>query len=117
MKQIFLLLKRIFNYQTKDNGDIPFYKIGTFGKEPDAFISRELYNEFRNKNLDILGISDMNACNEKLCELSKKIDDLTENKKNQDVLINNLQQNLHLQFFHYDRLQVVNYLHHYNLLD
>jgi type I restriction enzyme, S subunit len=43
------MCKRIFNYQTKDNGDIPFYKIGTFGKEPDAFISRELYNEFRNK--------------------------------------------------------------------
>jgi len=43
------MCKRIFNYQTKDNGDIPFYKIGTFGKEPDAFISREIYNEFRNK--------------------------------------------------------------------
>ncbi len=43
------MCKRIFNYQTKDNGDIPFYKIGTFGKEPDAFISRELYDEFINK--------------------------------------------------------------------
>ena len=43
------MCKRIFNYQTKDNGDIPFYKIGTFGKEPDAFISRELFNEYRNK--------------------------------------------------------------------
>ncbi len=43
------MCKRIFSYQTKDNGDIPFYKIGTFGKEPDAFISRELFNEYRNK--------------------------------------------------------------------
>jgi type I restriction enzyme, S subunit len=43
------MCKRIFSYQTKDNGDIPFYKIGTFGKEPDAFISREIYNEFRKK--------------------------------------------------------------------
>lgn len=43
------MCKRIFSYQTKDNGDIPFYKIGTFGKEPDAFISKEVYNEFRRK--------------------------------------------------------------------
>jgi type I restriction enzyme S subunit len=36
-------------FQTSDTGDIPFYKIGTFGKEADAFISKELYNEFRKK--------------------------------------------------------------------
>ena len=44
------MCKRIFSYQTKDEGDIPFYKIGTFGKRPDAFISTELYNEFKRKN-------------------------------------------------------------------
>ena len=43
------MCKRIFSYQTKDEGDIPFYKIGTFGKRPDAFISTELYNEFKSK--------------------------------------------------------------------
>jgi type I restriction enzyme, S subunit len=43
------MCKRIFNYQTKDNGDIPFYKIGTFGKEPDSFISREIYDDYRKK--------------------------------------------------------------------
>lgn len=43
------MCKRIFNHQTQDKGDIPFYKIGTFGKEPDAFISKEIYQEFRRK--------------------------------------------------------------------
>lgn len=43
------MCKRIFSYQTKDEGDIPFYKIGTFGKRPDAFISKELYNDFKSK--------------------------------------------------------------------
>ena len=43
------MCKRIFNNQTADKGDIPFYKIGTFGKKADAFISEDLYNEFREK--------------------------------------------------------------------
>jgi type I restriction enzyme S subunit len=43
------MCKRIFKEQTAESGDVPFYKIGTFGGEPDAFISRELYNEFRGK--------------------------------------------------------------------
>ena len=43
------MCKRIFSYQTKNEGDIPFYKIGTFGRKPDAFISKELYKEFKNK--------------------------------------------------------------------
>ena len=41
--------KRVFKDQTCDNEEIPFYKIGTFGKEPDAFISRELFNEYKEK--------------------------------------------------------------------
>ena len=74
----------------KSTDVIPFVE-----KKIDFFkdvIQKTIIHVKKNKNLDILGISDMNACNEKLCELSKKIDDLTENKKNQDVLINNLQQ-------------------------
>lgn len=35
--------------QTSDNGEVPFYKIGTFGGKPDAFISRELFNEYKTK--------------------------------------------------------------------
>jgi type I restriction enzyme S subunit len=43
------MCKRIFKNETSNVGDIPFYKIGTFGKEPDAFISKELYDTYRNK--------------------------------------------------------------------
>lgn len=43
------MCKRIFKDQTTIIGDIPFFKIGTFGKEPDAFIPKEIYNEFRAK--------------------------------------------------------------------
>ncbi|MBQ0089762.1 MAG: restriction endonuclease subunit S [Prevotellaceae bacterium] len=43
------MCKRIFKEETSDNGDIPFYKIGTFGSEPDAYISRELFEEYRDK--------------------------------------------------------------------
>jgi type I restriction enzyme S subunit len=43
------MCKRIFKEQTTSVGDIPFYKIGTFGKEPDAFISKDIYDEFRAK--------------------------------------------------------------------
>lgn len=41
--------KRIFKAQTTESGDIPFYKIGTFGGTPDAYISRKLYVEYKNK--------------------------------------------------------------------
>lgn len=43
------MCKRIMANQTSENGDIPFFKIGTFGREPDAFISQELYDEYRHK--------------------------------------------------------------------
>lgn len=41
------MCKRIFKYQTSSQGEIPFYKIGTFGFQPDAFISRSLYEDYR----------------------------------------------------------------------
>ncbi len=41
--------KRIFKDETSDNGDVPFYKIGTFGSKPDAYISRELFEEYKAK--------------------------------------------------------------------
>ena len=43
------MCKRILKDQTSSIGDIPFYKIGTFGKEADAFISREIFEEFKAK--------------------------------------------------------------------
>lgn len=43
------MCKRIMKNQTTSTGNIPFYKIGTFGKKPDAFISKELFNEYKEK--------------------------------------------------------------------
>lgn len=43
------MCKRIFADQTAENGEIPFFKIGTFGKEADAYISRSLYEDFKHR--------------------------------------------------------------------
>ena len=43
------MCKRIFKEQTSISDAIPFYKIGTFGNVPDAFISIKLYEEYRQK--------------------------------------------------------------------
>ena len=40
---------RIFKEQTSNKGDIPFYKIGTFGEQADAYISNELFTEYKVK--------------------------------------------------------------------
>src|ERR1039458_2444277 len=43
------MCRRVFNNETTSNGSIPFYKIGTFGKEADTYISQDLYNDYRQK--------------------------------------------------------------------
>jgi len=43
------MCKRILKKQTSPTGDIPFYKIGTFGKEPNAFITNEIYQDYKEK--------------------------------------------------------------------
>ena len=43
------MCRRILQDWTTSNGEIPFYKIGTIGQTPDAFISRTLFEEFRKK--------------------------------------------------------------------
>ena len=43
------MCKRVLKKQTTPCGDIPFYKIGTFGKKANAFITQELYHELKNK--------------------------------------------------------------------
>ena len=43
------MCKRIFKNETSDSGDIPFYKIGTFGGKADAFISNEKYEYYKSK--------------------------------------------------------------------
>lgn len=41
--------KRIFKDETSETGEVPFYKIGTFGSEPDSFITREKFEEYKSK--------------------------------------------------------------------
>ncbi|MHA6507856.1 restriction endonuclease subunit S [Tessaracoccus sp. Y1736] len=41
------MCKRVFKNETSAEGAVPFFKIGTFGDEPDAFISRELFDRYR----------------------------------------------------------------------
>lgn len=43
------MCKRILKNQTNSSSGIPFYKIGTFGKEPDAYISEETYKDYLKK--------------------------------------------------------------------
>ena len=43
------MCKRILKSQTSSTGEIPFYKIGTFGKEADAFMEKEVYDEYIEK--------------------------------------------------------------------
>lgn len=42
------MCKRIYKEQTSSSGDVPFFKIGTFGSEPDAYIPKELYEQYRS---------------------------------------------------------------------
>ena len=42
------MCKRILKHQTQPDGEIPFYKIGTFGGQPDTYISRDLFERLKN---------------------------------------------------------------------
>lgn len=53
-----VMCKRIFKDQTTAFGDIPFYKIGTFGGNPDSFIPNELFEEYK-KNYPYPEIGDI----------------------------------------------------------
>ena len=43
------MCKRVFNHETDTTGEIPFYKIGSFGGRADAFISKSLFETYRDK--------------------------------------------------------------------
>lgn len=43
------MCKRIFANQTSEQGDVPFFKIGTIGGTPDAYITRDLFEEYKAK--------------------------------------------------------------------
>ena len=43
------MCKRIMKEQTSEDGEIPFYKIGTFGGVADAYISRTLFEDYKSR--------------------------------------------------------------------
>ena len=43
------MCKRIMKSETSPNGDIPFYKIGTFGGQANAYISKETFEAYKEK--------------------------------------------------------------------
>lgn len=43
------MCKRIMKEETSEQGDIPFFKIGTFGGKADAYISNELYEKYKKE--------------------------------------------------------------------
>ena len=43
------MCKRILAQQTNPDDGVPFFKIGTIGGKPDAYISSELFNQFKKK--------------------------------------------------------------------
>lgn len=43
------MCKRIMKNETSDSGDVPFYKIGTFGKQADAYISYNIFNDYKKR--------------------------------------------------------------------
>ena len=43
------MCKRILAAQTNTEGGIPFYKIGTMGGKADAYISKDLFEEYKMK--------------------------------------------------------------------
>ena len=82
------ILKKEINQTT--NGDI----LLLVERKIDFFkdvIQKTIIHVQKNKFLDILGISDVSDCIEKLGDLSKKIQEVTDIKNNTDNLINKLQ--------------------------
>lgn len=43
------MCKRIMKNETSDSDDVPFYKIGTFGKQADAYISYDIFNDYKKR--------------------------------------------------------------------
>ena len=43
------MCKRILKEQTESSGDVPFFKIGTFGGVADAYIPQELFDSYKSK--------------------------------------------------------------------
>lgn len=43
------MCKRVLKSETKPEGDVPFYKIGTFGRQADAYIDKKIFEYYKDK--------------------------------------------------------------------
>ena len=43
------MCKRIMKAETSNQGEVPFFKIGTFGAKADAYISNEKYKLYKKQ--------------------------------------------------------------------
>jgi ATP-dependent Lon protease len=76
------------------NNDTNNFCLPLVEKKIDFFkdvIKKTLLHVQKNKFFDILGISDVSSCVEKLGEISKNIEEITTNKLNNESLVNSLQ--------------------------
>jgi ATP-dependent Lon protease len=87
MEKIGFIKKEMNNKNINDVSVLIDKKIDFFKN----VIQKTIIHVQKNKFLDILGISDVSTCIERLGELSNKIQDILDNKNNNDNFINNLQ--------------------------
>lgn len=43
------MCKRVLKEETSEDAEIPFFKISTFGDEPDTFITRSIFDDYVKK--------------------------------------------------------------------
>jgi len=83
------ILKKINNSSNTNNFYVPLVE-----KKIDFFkdvIEKTILHVQKNKFLDILGINDVNTCIDTLSEINTKIREISENKVDNDTLVNYLQ--------------------------
>jgi hypothetical protein len=76
------------------NNDTNNFCLPLVEKKIDFFkdvVKKTIMHIQKNKFFDILGISDVSSCVEKLGEISKNIEEITTNKLNNEALVNSLQ--------------------------
>jgi ATP-dependent Lon protease len=85
--------KKIIDKKTNIPKNNSFY-LPLVEKKIDFFkdiVKKTILHVQKNKFFDILGISDVSNCVEKLGQISKKIEEITSNKLDNDILVNYLQ--------------------------
>ena len=87
-------VEKVDNIETISDENTNSFYIPLIEKKIDFFakvVEKTIIHVQKNKFLDILGISDVGTCIDKLSELDKKIEHITTTYLENDVLINYLQ--------------------------